>query len=434
MPRTATIKKLRPIPEFPLDSHPEVSLDFSRVKQFLARHGYKRPVLLMDLDIVRAKTRRFRAALPRVRPHFAVKANPDPRVLKVLIQEGAGFEIASIAELDLLIGLNVPVAEIFYSNPMKSRAYLEYAAAKGVEWFVVDSAEEIRKVQSVKADAKMYLRIDAPNIGSDWPLAGKFGAHMTDIPELIEAAVGCKADLAGVTFHVGSQCLNPENWRVGMERARKVFASMRAVGLRPRLLNLGGGYPVRHVKPIPSIETIAELINKELRHFGPEIQVIAEPGRYLVSDGGYFICRVVGTATRNNQRWMYWDAGVFGGVIETTEGLRYNIYTDRDGEPVAWNVAGPTCDSVDVVHAGSRQSRTPARPTSAISVSMPVAQCVTRPCFSTCTSKWQTVSVRPVRRTLPTAVSRSPSAAAIRLILYSIVRTAASDGNSVNPA
>jgi hypothetical protein len=96
-------------------------------------------------------------------------------------------------------------------------------------------------------------------------------------PELIEAAVDCKADLAGVTFHVGSQCLNPENWRVGMERARKVFASMRSVGLKPRLLNLGGGYPVRHVKPIPSIETIADLINKELRHFGPEIQVIAEP-------------------------------------------------------------------------------------------------------------------------------------------------------------
>src|SRR6185436_71863 len=158
----------------------------------------------------------------------------------------------------------------------------------------------------------------------------------------------------------------------GMERAKKVFANMRTAGLRPRLLNLGGGYPVRHVKPIPSIETIADVINKELRHFGPEVQVIAEPGRYLVSDAGYFICRVIGTATRNDQRWMYWHAGVFGGVIETTEGLRYNIYTDRDGEPVSWNVAGPTCDSVDVVmreelfprtcrRTTSSSSRTPAR-------------------------------------------------------------------------
>ena len=189
MPRTATIKRLRPTPEFPLDSHPEVSLDFTRVKQHLSKHGYKRPVLIVDLDIVRTKTRRFRTALARVRPHFAVKANPDPRVLKILIQEGAGFEIASVAELDILLGLGVPVGEVFYSNPMKSRAYLEYAAHRGVEWYVVDSAEEIRKVRSVKADAKLYLRIDAPNIGSDWPLSGKFGAHMSDVPECIDTAV-----------------------------------------------------------------------------------------------------------------------------------------------------------------------------------------------------------------------------------------------------
>ena len=143
MARTATIKQIRPQPEFPLDTHPEVSLDFTRVKQFLSKHGYKRSVLLVDLDIVRAKTRRFRAALPRVQPHFAVKANPDPRVLKALIQEGSRFEIASIAELDLLMSLNVKPAEVFYSNPMKSRAYLEYAASKGVEWYVVDSEEVV---------------------------------------------------------------------------------------------------------------------------------------------------------------------------------------------------------------------------------------------------------------------------------------------------
>src|SRR5450631_681553 len=108
MPRTATIKKLRPLPEFPLDSHPEVSLDFTRVKQYLARHPYKRPVLLVDLDIVRIKARRFRAALSRVRPHFAVKANPDPRVLKVLMQEGTGFEVLldpGEVETDLRVGI-----------------------------------------------------------------------------------------------------------------------------------------------------------------------------------------------------------------------------------------------------------------------------------------------------------------------------------------
>ena len=330
------------------DTHPEISLNFEHVRNAL-REGYQRSFLLVDSDIIRHKTRRFKAAMPRVHPHYAVKANPDKRVLKTLIEEGAGFEIASIAELDLLLSIGVPAAEIFYSNPMKSRAYLEYAAAKGVEWYVLDSVEELRKIFSVKPDAKLYLRIDTPNIGSDWPLAGKFGTHLGDINEIIQEAASLKADLAGVTFHVGSQCRNPQNWRVGIARAKKVFAEMQLAGLNPRLLNIGGGYPVRHVKPIPSIEIIAEVINEAIADLPDSIRIMAEPGRYLVSDSAYFVCRVVGTATRNGKRWMYWDAGMFGGVIEMTEGLRYDILTDRKGNPIPWSVAGPTCDSVDIL-------------------------------------------------------------------------------------
>src|SRR5690348_15904152 len=140
------------------DTHPEVSLDFEIVRQ-AASQKYTRPFLILDTAIVRAKARRFRAAMPRVRPHYAVKANPDRRVLKVLVQEGVGFEIASIAELDLLLSLGVPAAEVFYSNPVKSRESIAYAAAKGVEWFVIDSVEELRRVRETKADAKLYLRI-----------------------------------------------------------------------------------------------------------------------------------------------------------------------------------------------------------------------------------------------------------------------------------
>jgi ornithine decarboxylase len=330
------------------DTHPEVSLDFEIVRQ-AARQKYTRPFLIVDTAIVRDKVRRFRAAMPRVRPHYAVKANPDRRVLKALIQEGAGFEIASVAELDLLVGLGVPAREIFYSNPVKSRDSIAYAAAKGVEWFVVDSLEEMRKVFEVKADAKQYLRIATPNIGSDWPLSGKFGAAAGDARDIVAFAAEIGADLAGVTFHVGSQCRNPENWRVGMEKARAVFDLMLKVGLKPRMLDLGGGFPVRHVKPIPCIEVIGEVINEGLKAFPEDVQVIAEPGRYLVSDAGYFVCRVLGTASRAGKRWMHWDAGLFGGVIETTEGLKYKIRTERSGPDVAWTVAGPTCDSVDVI-------------------------------------------------------------------------------------
>ena len=330
------------------DTHPEVSLDFEIVRQ-AANQKYNRPFLIVDTAIVRGKVRRFRAAMPRVRPHYAVKANPDRRVLKVLAQEGCGFEIASVAELDLLVSLGVPAAEVFYSNPVKSRESIAYAASRGVEWYVVDSVDEVRRVFETRPDAKLYLRIATPNIGSDWPLSGKFGAGAADAREIVAAAAKLGADLAGVTFHVGSQCRNPENWRVALEKSRNLFDQMLKAGLRPRLLNIGGGYPVRHVKPIPSIEVIGNVVNEGLKAFPDEVQVIAEPGRYLVSDAGYFVCRVLGTASRAGKRWMHWDAGLFGGVIESSEGLRYRIRTDRSGPDVPWTVGGPTCDSVDVV-------------------------------------------------------------------------------------
>src|SRR3954466_2052528 len=267
------------------DTHPEVSLDFEIVRQ-AASQKYTRPFLILDTAIVRGKVRRFRAAMPRVRPHYAAKANPDRRVLKVLAQEGGGFEIASTAELDLLLGLGVPAAEVFYSNPVKSRDSISYAAAKGVEWFVIDSPDELRRVYEVKPDAKQYLRIAAPNIGSDWPLSGKFGAGAADAREIIAIAAKSGVDLAGITFHVGSQCRNPENWRVALEKGRTLFDVMQKAGLKPRLLNIGGGYPVRHVKPIPCIEVIAAVVNEGLKAFPQDVHVIAEPGRYLVSDAG----------------------------------------------------------------------------------------------------------------------------------------------------
>ncbi|MGH8517518.1 MAG: type III PLP-dependent enzyme [Panacagrimonas sp.] len=344
--RNAVVRQQQPQEQL-FDTHPEVSLDFEIVRQ-AAQQKYHRPFLILDTAIVREKARRFRAAMPRVRPHYAVKANPDRRVLKALVQEGAGFEIASTQELDLLATLGVPAAEVFYSNPVKSRESIAYAAAKGVEWFVVDSADELRRVHEIRPGAKQYLRIATPNIGADWPLSGKFGAGASDAREIAALAAKLGADLAGVTFHVGSQCRNPENWRVGIQSAKRVFKKMRLAGLKPRLLNLGGGFPVRHVKPIPSIEKIAEVINSGLKDVPQSVRVMAEPGRYFVSDAGYFVCRVVGTATRSGKRWMYWDAGVFGGVIETTEGLRYDVQTDRSGKLIPWNVAGPTCDSVDV--------------------------------------------------------------------------------------
>src|SRR5712692_6102215 len=154
------------------DSHPESSLDFEKVRAAV-KDGYSKPFLLIDSTIVREKTRRFTAAMPRVRPHYAIKANPDPRILKLMLEEGTGFEIASVAELDLLLGLGVPGADVFYSNPVKSRDQIAYAASKGGQWCVLASVEERQKSHARKPPPELYLRVDTRYIGSDWPLAGK---------------------------------------------------------------------------------------------------------------------------------------------------------------------------------------------------------------------------------------------------------------------
>src|SRR5258707_3610451 len=274
------------------DSHPESSLDFEKVRAAV-KDGYDRPFLLIDSAIVREKTRRFTAAMPRVRPHYAVKANPDPRVLKLMLEESAGFEIASIAELDLLLELGVSAADVFYSNPVKSRDQIAYAASKGVQWYVIDSVEELRKIQSIKADARLYLRIDTPNIGSDWPLAGKFGAHAAEVRDIVVTAARLQVDLAAVAFHLGSQCRNPANWRVGIEKSRAVFDQMAKAGLNPRLLNIGGGFPGGDVKPIPPVGGIGGVVNPALEALSAAGRGGGQPGRVLWFGPRAFFCRPI---------------------------------------------------------------------------------------------------------------------------------------------
>ena len=224
------------------DTHSEVTLNIDRVRDAV-KNKHKTPVLAVDLDLIRVKARRIKAVMPHVHPHYAVKANPHPEVLKVLIEEGVSFEISSVAELDLLLGLGVTPEGIYFSNPIKSRDALEYAAKKGVEWYALDSVDELNKIISVMRDAKLFLRIETQNIGADWPLMEKFGSTFSESREIIIAASKLGADLVGVTFHVGSQCRNLDNWRVGIENAKVVFGMMREAGLEPRLLDIGGGFP-----------------------------------------------------------------------------------------------------------------------------------------------------------------------------------------------
>lgn len=331
------------------ESLAEIPLPFETVRAAVRHNSHRTPFLLLDLELIRGKLRRFREAMPRVRIHYAVKANPHPDVLRVMRQENAFFEVASLAELEMLLSVGAEAPDVHFNNPIKPRIHVEAAVRAGVGWYAVDCVDELYKITAIDPDALLCMRIETQNIGSDWPLTGKFGASLPEADTLIREAAKLRANLAGVSFHVGSQCRNLENWRIGVENAKLVFDMMRESGLAPRLLNIGGGFPVRHTKPIPSIEAIGATVNAAIADLPAEIRVMAEPGRYLISDCAWLVSRVIGTATRHGTRWIYLDTGVFHGLMEALEGLEYEIRSERRGVSIPCTVAGPTCDTVDVV-------------------------------------------------------------------------------------
>ena len=303
----------------------------------------------MSKQRLRRNARRFMAAMPRVRPHFAVKANPDAEILEIFKQQGTCFEIASIAEIDAMLQLGANMETVFYSNPIKSPVSITHAAANGITWYCVDTPEEVEKIAGIKPDAKLYLRIEVSNEGSSWPLAGKFGASPKGVDAVIETAKRLNIQLCGVTFHVGSQCTNINNWVEGIRAAKEIFVKLSAHGFTPELLNLGGGYPLQFSGQEPGIEDIAVAINNELASIPESIRVMAEPGRYLVGSAGCLISQVVGLATRDNARWVYLDTGVYGGLIELSQNFPATLVSERTGESDVWTMAGPTCDSIDVL-------------------------------------------------------------------------------------
>jgi len=315
---------------------------------FISTTPYKKPLLLIRSGQIRANAQRFMAAMPGVHPHFAVKSNPDKRVLKTLDDEGVSFEIASLAELQLLLDLGVSGHEIFYSNPIKSETYLRESAEYGVQWYAVDSIAEVQKIHHIQPYASLYLRIKISNMGSVWPLDKKFGVEGQEACDVLNECLRLNMDMAGITFHVGSQCLNVSNWQQGIHTARFFFRWMLQHGLTPRLLNLGGGFPVRLNREVPTLEEIGKVIIKELESVPSSIKVIAEPGRNLVASAGCIIAQVIGTAIRNSQKWLYLDTGVYSGLMELNDRFHYPIFTDRHGPTSNWTLAGPTCDSIDI--------------------------------------------------------------------------------------
>lgn len=323
---------------------------WTKLLDHIALTDDKPPYLFVDKDIISEKVAVIGKNIANSRVFYAVKANPDIEVLRFLNELRMGFEIASEGELRILSSLGVEASRIITSNPVKTLKFLQEAAEYGIEYYAFDSKAEVDKMARYAPNSNVYIRLSVSNEGSEWPLSKKFGVEIEEALELLLYAKEKNLNTVGITFHVGSQCNNVYNWSAALDKAKELFEMAKGKNIALSMLNIGGGYPIRYTKQVIEIATIEKKINNVLQQkFSDEIEIFIEPGRAVIGDAGVFVSTVVGKAKRGDENWLYIDVGVFNGLMESVGGIKYKYLVGSRNEPKKWTIAGPSCDSFDVI-------------------------------------------------------------------------------------
>ncbi len=328
-----------------------------RIREFLRTRRPDGPCLVVDLDVVREKYTSFAKAMPDTRVFYAVKANPAPEVLALLAELGSCFDTASVAEIEMALAAGATPDRISYGNTIKKERDVARAFELGIRLYAVDCEAEVEKIARVAPGSKVFCRILSDGADAEWPLSKKFGCDPAMAPRVLELAHTRGLEAYGVSFHVGSQQRNTKAWDAAVASAAGIFREMADRGITLKMVNLGGGFPTRYLKNVPAVQAYAQAISDSiLAHFGNHVpETIIEPGRGMVGSAGVIKAEVVLVSKKSDDddvRWVYLDIGKFGGLAETMdEAIRYPIKTERDEDEKAPCVlAGPTCDSVDVLY------------------------------------------------------------------------------------
>jgi ornithine decarboxylase len=317
-----------------------------------AAAGKQTPLLVMDRGLIRKQFADLKDAFGDARICYALKTNPHWRIVDLLYGLGSDFEVSTEEELRLLLRRGVPAGRIIASNPVKSEPCIRAAFAAGIHLFAVDSPAELDKLAKLAPGSGVYVRLTVSNDGSQWPLTKKFGVDEREAVELLCAARTSGLDPYGITFHVGSQNIEPPAWVKALEQSRVVWDEAAARGIGLKMLNIGGGFPIRYEEASFPVRDFAAGIRKAIDALFPEgVELYVEPGRVLVGEAGTLVGTVIGTASRNGERWLYLDVGVFNGLMESVGGIRYPVAAARNGSAAEWVLAGPSCDSLDVVQS-----------------------------------------------------------------------------------
>ena len=328
-----------------------------KIARFLADHQPATPCLVLDVDRVEENFRTLRRALPLAHIYYAVKANPAEPILARLAALGSSFDAASFEEVEACLEAGAEAGRISFGNTIKKVSAIRNAHAAGVDLFAFDSAEELDKLARHAPGSKVYCRLLVENDGAEWPLSRKFGTTVETARALMVRAGELGLDPYGLSFHVGSQQTTTAAYEVAIAKVGMLFTDLANAGVRLRMVNLGGGYPVRYRDEIPAIDRFADAIMAAMtKHFGNDLpEILIEPGRFIVGDAGVVSSEVVLVCRKGSEdpvRWVYLDIGRFGGLAETEgESIKYRLATPYDGGPAGpVAIAGPTCDGADILY------------------------------------------------------------------------------------
>lgn len=329
----------------------------NRLEHYARTERFDRPTLIIDVDTVEQNYHKLKAGMPDTHIHYAVKANPHPEILKRLVSIGSRFDAASIGEIDLCLAAGARPEHISFGNTVKRPNDIADAAAKGITLFSVDAEEEIEKVAKHAPGSQVFVRLLMKSTEAEWPLSRKFGCSSSYAVPLMHYAATLGLTPVGLSFHVGSQTRHPHMWLDCLDSVASVWHHASEEGFDLWLLNIGGGFPAYYGVDITEPEEYGRtVIDAVTERFGDVKYIMAEPGRGLVGSAGMIASEVL-LVSRKTQgdpvRWVYLDIGRFSGLAETeSEAIKYQFIipgreSSETGECV---LAGPTCDSADVLY------------------------------------------------------------------------------------
>ena len=329
---------------------------FKRMKAFADQQ--ETPFVVIDKQTIADSYDQLVSCFPFAKIYYAVKANPATEITELLRDKGSNFDIASIYELDKVMKAGVAAERISYGNTIKKARDIRYFYEKGVRLFATDSEADLRNIAKAAPGAKVYVRIlTEGSTSADWPLSRKFGCNPDMALDLLILAKQLGLVPYGVSFHVGSQQRDIDVWDAAIAKVKVIFERLKEEdGITLQMINMGGGFPANYIPRTNSLETYAEEIIRFLKEdFGDELpEIILEPGRSLIANAGILVSEVVLVARKSRtavERWVYTDVGKFSGLIETMdESIKFPIWTEKKGEAEEVVIAGPTCDSADIMY------------------------------------------------------------------------------------